>query len=118
MKGFDLTDGRARELISDAFANHEVLPLRLFPRVGRLYFDDEIQRARFQDRNLWSLNKAFTEAVKELWTVPQNSCGLKVGRFFGRVIHHEGRGVQPIQGPVLPAAEIMAANPWGPEFLD
>ena len=76
MKYFDLTDGRAKELIYDAFANHEVIPLRLFPRVGRLYFDDEIQRARFQDRNLWSLNNAFTEAAKELRTVPQNSCGL------------------------------------------
>jgi hypothetical protein len=62
-------------------------PLRLFPLVGRLYFDDEIQRARFQDRNLWSLNNAFTEAVKELRMVPQNSCGLKTGQSFGRVIH-------------------------------
>ena len=77
MKYFDLTDGRAKELIYDAFANHEVLPLRLFPRGGRLYFDDDVQRARFQDRNLWSLNNAFTEAAKELRTVPQNSCGLK-----------------------------------------
>jgi hypothetical protein len=118
MKYFDLTDGRAKELIYDAFANHEVLPLRLFPRVGRLYFDDDVQRARFQDRDLWSLNNAFTEAVKELKTVPQNSCGLKIGRFFGWIIHRESRGVEPVRGEILPAAETLAPNPWGPEFLD
>jgi hypothetical protein len=50
--------------------------------------------------------------------VPQHNCGLKIGRFFGRVIHREGRGVQPIQGQVLPAAETLAPNPWGPGFLD
>jgi hypothetical protein len=33
-------------------------------------------------------------------------------------IHREGRGVEPVHGEILPAAETMAANPWGPEFLD
>jgi hypothetical protein len=32
--------------------------------VGRLYFDDDVQRERLRDRNLWSLKNAFTEAVK------------------------------------------------------
>jgi hypothetical protein len=43
--------------------------------------------------------------------------GLKIGRSFGRVIHREGRGVESVQGEILPA-ETLAANPWGPEFLD
>ena len=42
----------------------------------------------------------------------------QIGRFFGRVIHREGRGVDTVRGEILPAAETMAANPWGPEFLD
>jgi hypothetical protein len=33
-------------------------------------------------------------------------------------IHREGRGVEPVQGEILPAAETLLANPWGPEFLD
>jgi hypothetical protein len=100
MKNHDLTDGQAKELIYDAFANHEVLPLRMLPRVGRLYFEDEVQRARFQDRDLWALNNAFTEAVKELKTVPQQNCGLEIGQFFGRIIHREGRPLEPVQGDI------------------
>jgi hypothetical protein len=41
-----------------------------------------------------------TEAGKELKTVPQTSCGLRIGRFFGRVIHREGRGVESLQGEI------------------
>jgi hypothetical protein len=91
MKDFRLSDGRAKELIYDAFASSPVLPVRLFPVVARLYFDDDAQREKFRDRSLWSLNNAFTEAVKLLKPVPQHACGLNVGRFFGRIIHHEGR---------------------------
>jgi len=50
--------------------------------------------------------------------VPQHNCGLKIGRFFGRVIHREGRGVEPVYGESLPAAETLVVNPWGPEFPD
>jgi hypothetical protein len=117
MKNLDLTDGKAKELIYDAFANHEVLPLRMFPRIGRLYFDDDVQRASFQDRNLWSLNNAFTEGVKELKVVPQNNCGLKIGRFFGRIIHREGRNVEPVHGEII-RPDILAANHREPEFFD
>jgi hypothetical protein len=116
MKNLDLTEGKAKELIYDAFANHEVIPLRLFPLVRRLYFDDEIPRARFQGRNLWSLNNAFTEAVKELRTVPQNSCGLKTGRFFGRIIHRQGRGVEPVLGEILPA-ETLVVNTQNQKYF-
>jgi hypothetical protein len=29
--------------------------------------------------------------------------GLKIGRFFGRLIHREGRGVELVRGEILPA---------------
>jgi hypothetical protein len=48
---------------------------------------------------------------------PRDSCGLKTGRSFGRIIHREGRGVEPVQGEILPA-KTLAANPWESEFLD
>jgi hypothetical protein len=102
MKNLDLSPGKAKELIYDAFANHEVLPLRMFPRVGQLYFVDDLQRDRFRDRTLWSLNNAFTQAVKDLRAVPQHNCGLKIGRFFGRIIHRDGRPLEPVQGEVMP----------------
>jgi hypothetical protein len=86
MKNMILSDSRAKELIFDAFASDPVLPVRLLPTVGRLYFDDETQREKFQDRSLWSLNNAFTEAVKELKPVPQQNSGLRIGRYFGRII--------------------------------
>src|SRR4051794_33594811 len=54
MRDFTLNDARAKELIHDAFAGPApVAPLRLFPPVSRLYFEDEEQRARFPDRSLW-----------------------------------------------------------------
>jgi hypothetical protein len=89
MKNIALTDARAKELIFDAFAFHPVLPVRLLPAVARLYFDDETQREKFQDRSLWSLNNAFTEVVKALRPVLQQTSGLRIGRFFGRMIHRQ-----------------------------
>ena len=71
MKNADLTDGRAKEVIFDAFARNPILPRRLFPIVSGLYFDDDEQRAKFPDRTLWGLNNAFTEAVKILKPSPQ-----------------------------------------------
>ena len=72
-----------------------VAPVRLFPLVSRLYFVDEEQRARFPDRSLWSLNNAFTEAVKTLKHCPQHAAGLRVGRMFGRILHREWHQLQP-----------------------
>ena len=34
---------------------------------------------------------------------PRDNCGLKIGRFFGRIIHREGRGVELVRGEILPA---------------
>jgi Domain of unknown function (DUF932) len=92
MREFSLTDGRAKELIYDAFMGRkEVLPLRLLDDVHTLYFDDEIQREKFEDRTLWSLNNAFTEAVKTLKAVPQQRRGTDIGRYFGKVLHQAGQ---------------------------
>ncbi|QDV35348.1 DUF932 domain-containing protein [Tautonia plasticadhaerens] len=88
MRDFSLTDGRAKELLFDAFAGRSpVMPLRLLPTVGRLYFDDDGQREKFPDRSLWALNNAFTEAVKVLKPVPQHNAGLRIGRYCGRLLH-------------------------------
>jgi Domain of unknown function (DUF932) len=88
MKDHDLPDGRAKVIMHDAFAAG-LMPLRLFPIVSSLYFDDEAQAEKFPDRTLWSLNNAMTEALKRLRPAPQQVSGLKVGRMFGRLVHHK-----------------------------
>ena len=87
MKNADLTDGRAKEVIFDAFARNPILPRRLFPIISGLYFDDDEQRAKFPDRTLWGLNNAFTEAVKILKPSPQADGQLRIGRFFARTLY-------------------------------
>src|SRR4051794_39631073 len=83
MREFPLPDHRAKEIVHDAFTGRSpVAPLRLLPRVSRLYFDDEEQRTKFPGRDLWALNNAFTEAVKELRPGPQHGAGLRIGRMF------------------------------------
>jgi hypothetical protein len=107
MKDFALTDERAKAIIYEAFVrDHAVLPLRLLPAVHQCYFDDDEQRAKFEDRSLWSLNNAFTEAVKRLREVPQHRCGIAIGRYFGRVLH-AGSGVSMVAIPadVQPVVE-------------
>ncbi len=86
MREFALRDGKAKEIIHDAFASG-VLPIRLFPGVTRLYFDDEEQKDKFPERTLWSLNNAFTEAVKLLRQGPRHESGLRIDRMFGRLLH-------------------------------
>jgi hypothetical protein len=107
MRGFALTDDRAKEIIYDAFTrNQPIMPLRLLPRVHAFYFDDDEQRAKFEDRSLWSLNNAFTEAVKGLRSVPQQRCGIQIGRYFGRVLH-AGSGGAMVAIPAVPVAEFF-----------
>jgi hypothetical protein len=97
MRNFSLSDSRVKELIHDAFSGPDaVAPLRLFPVVSRLFFEDEEQRARFPDRSLWSLNNSFTEAVKTLKHGPRHAAGLRVGRMFGRILHRARSRVEPI----------------------
>jgi hypothetical protein len=88
MMNHALTDNRAKEVIHDSFAGvSPVMPLRCFPDVSRLYFDDDEQRDKFPDRTLWSLNNAFTEAVKALKAAPQHNSGIRIGRLFGRLVN-------------------------------
>jgi hypothetical protein len=103
MRDFALSDGRAKEVIHDAF-NAGVMPLRLFPAVSRLYFQDEAQAEKFPDRTLWSLNNAMTEAVKLLKPAPQQGCGLLVGRMLGRLIHRERTHAEPV---VIDGIEVL-----------
>lgn len=85
MANYSLTDDRAKCFLFDAFLKNDVMAHRYMPEVARLYFDDEIQRTRFADRNLWSLNNAFTEAVKQLDPGPQEKASLAIGRYFGQI---------------------------------
>lgn len=105
MRNLALSDGRAKEIIHDAFAGG-VMPLRLFPVVSNLYFENEKQLAKFPDRTAWSLNQGFTEAVKLLKPAPQQSCGLGVGRMFGRLIHRP----KPEPIAVIDGIEVFTNN--------
>jgi hypothetical protein len=91
MKNHELTDSRAKEVIYDAFMRR-VMPLRYLPDVHKIYFDDEVQRQKFNDRSLWSLNNAFTEVSKDLRVVPQQSAGMKLGRYFNLVLNERSPG--------------------------
>jgi hypothetical protein len=93
MRDHPMTDGHAKAVIHDLFADG-VLPIRLFPVVTSLYFVDDAQRAKFPDRSLWSLNNAATEAVKRLRPAPRQACGLRLGRTFGRLLHQ--RDPEPV----------------------
>jgi Domain of unknown function (DUF932) len=114
MRDFSLTDDRAKGIIYDAFTRgREVLPVRLLPRVHRAYFDDDEQRAKFDARSLWSLNNAFTEAVKALKEIPQQRFGVEIGRYFGRVLH-AGSGGSMV---AIPADATPSVRPVEPEFF-
>jgi hypothetical protein len=114
MRDFALTDDRAKSVIYEAFTRrHAVLPARLLPQVHRYYFDDEEQRAKFEDRSLWSLSSAFTEAVKALRAVLQQRYGVQIGRYFGRVLHAGSGGSQV----AIPADVEPAVIPAEAEFL-
>jgi hypothetical protein len=114
MRDFALTDDRAKAVIYEAFTRHHaVLPVRLLPQVHRFYFDDEEQRAKFEDRSLWSLSNAFTEAVKSLREVPQQRYGFQIGRYFGRVLLAGSSGSRV----AIPADVEPAVAPAEPDFL-
>jgi hypothetical protein len=95
MQSFALTDGCATQIVFDIF-NQGIMPVRLFPVVSDLYFRDEAQRLKFPERTLWSINNACTEAIKLLKPVPQQACGLAVGRLFGQLIHRREPEPEPI----------------------
>jgi hypothetical protein len=85
MRDHALSDGDAKSIVHDIVRSGAV-PLRLFHSISRLYFDDDEQRSWFPDRSLWSLNNSVTESLKILRPGPQEACGLRVGRVFGRLV--------------------------------
>jgi len=62
MKGLALGELQAKAIIHDAFAAG-AMPLRLFPVVSKLYFDDETQFEKFPERTAWTLSQSFTERL-------------------------------------------------------
>jgi hypothetical protein len=106
MKNHRLTDGLAKAVIHDAFATG-IMPLRLFPTVSNLYFEDEVQADKFPERSLWSLNNAMTEAVKVLKPAPQQASGLRIGKMFGRLVHR----AKPEPIAVIDGIEVYDGKP-------
>jgi hypothetical protein len=102
MRGHRLTDAEAKTIVHDAFASG-ILPVRLFHPVDRLYFRDEVQRARFPDRSARSLNNAMTEAIKALRPAPQQHAGLRIGRLFGGIVNR----VRPEPIAVIDGIEVF-----------
>jgi hypothetical protein len=94
-----LGDGRAKELIFDAFGGRQpVLPICCLRDVARLALEDERQRALVPGRTFWSLNIAFTDAVKRLRPTLQHQAGLRIGRLFGKVLHRGSGAVAIPEG--------------------
>lgn len=83
-KASQLTDGRVKEIIYDAFIYGELdAPKHLARTVGGYYFNPAYPE--FQPRTLWSLQNAFTSAFKSLEPVPQFKATASLGDFFKRL---------------------------------
>jgi hypothetical protein len=112
MQDYSLTDGRAKELIYDAFVGGEgraVMPVRMLDDVHHLYFADDEQRAKHPQRSLWGLNNAFTQAVKGLQPMPQEQAGIEIGRYFARVLNVRNESFVAVNGVAFDgAAEAFA----------
>jgi hypothetical protein len=112
MREFSLSDGMAKELIYDSFLNPRgsVLPKHCLADIHELYFDDEEQRAKFEDRTLWSLNNAYTECVKRLEPVAQEKRGVEIGRYFGRVLAKEEK--RAARGAGRTMVQVRPSRVW------
>lgn len=112
MREFSLSDGMAKELIYDSFINPRgsVLPKHCLEDIHELYFDDEVQREKFEDRTLWSLNNAYTECVKRLEPIAQEKRGVEIGRYFGRVLAKAEKQAQRGSGSYI--TKIRPGRIW------
>ncbi|MDP1570823.1 MAG: DUF932 domain-containing protein [Vicinamibacterales bacterium] len=82
-RGFELPDGRAKEVIYDAFIGRGIdAPQHLGKRVHQLYFAG-VEPAFFP-RNMWSLSNAFTSAFKELDPIPQMKAAESLQPFLAQ----------------------------------
>lgn len=78
-----ITDDLAKLTIYRAFIEGELeVPRHLARDVHRNYFEPAL--ADFQPRTMWSLNGAFTSALKELDPLPYFRATAKLGTFFGK----------------------------------
>lgn len=83
-KAKQLTDGRVKEIIFDAFIGDEMdAPKHMARRVADFYFDPRYPE--FAPRTAWSLQNAFTSAFKELEPIPQFKATASLGEFFKKV---------------------------------
>lgn len=110
MKSMELSDDGAKTLIYNCF-QQQIMPLRFLPKVHKLYFDDPIQRDKFESRTIWSLNNSFTEAVKELGMMPRERASRGLGRFFTKTVKLQEKSPGHF-GQIAAAAEreITATN--------
>lgn len=75
-----LTSTTAKEIIYDTFVEHETLPLRFMPEVGRNYFEPTPEMTDCRGQTLWSLHNAFTRIM-----APVEENGVTVERIPPRV---------------------------------
>lgn len=97
-RGYGLADQRAKVIIYDAFIGGEAdLPKHLASAVHQHYFEPEHEE--FKPRTLWSLENAFTSAVKRLEPVSRLQAVGRLAPFLSKM---------PTLG-LLPAAPITEA---------
>lgn len=83
-RGCDLSDQRAKLIIYDAFLGGMAdLPKHLGTTVHEHYFNP--QYPDFEPRTLWSLENAFTSAVKELEPVARLKASGRLAPFLSRM---------------------------------
>jgi hypothetical protein len=75
-----LTDGEAKGLIHDVFANG-VMPVRFLPLVSVMYFHPQV--AAWQPRTAWSLHNAFTAIAKDMPISTRLPAIQELGRMLG-----------------------------------
>src|SRR5437899_11001347 len=82
-RGLQITDDTARLVIYRAFVEGQFeAPRHLARNVHENYFKPNF--AEFAPRTMWSLENAFTSALKTLDPIPQFKATAKLGAFLGR----------------------------------
>lgn len=76
-----ISDQEAKVAICDAYAAKQAdLPLHLMRPTYEHYFNPQYEE--FMARNAWSLQNAFTSAIKVLDPIPQQKAQAAIGEFF------------------------------------
>ncbi len=91
MRGYGLSEPRAKELILDSLFQG-VVPKHLLDPIYNYYFEPkeayetEAEQFEFSSRTLWSLSNAYTSAIKLLNPVGQFKYTASVGEFLKPII--------------------------------